>query len=195
MLAISGSMSASTNLQSLQRKINELRVETSDVKKFVPEAELYNVMSRATISKVVDEFVPFYHTEEVVEFITKDAPKTFSILVLINQVKYINYLIRDDQLQSRCIDNLLPFSKARLKEILGDDYVAEMFYEKQWEFTVPVFSGRIIPRTLERQAILPYLRDTPLASGGFSSVYLLDIHPSHRPKGYDSAALVSRSFM
>jgi hypothetical protein len=184
-------MNISSNIQLLQRRINEIRLENADTKRFVPEKELYDVMTRDVIAKVVVDFTPFDHTEEVVDFITKDARKVFGVLVLINYVGGINLFIRKDQLQTRHIDDLLPLAKTRLQEILNDSYIAELFYEKQWEFCVPVFSGRIIPRAFERQTILPYLTDSFLSAGGYGSVYKVEIHPSHRSQSFEATTVVS----
>ena len=148
-------------------------------------------MSRDIVTKVVDDFTPAYHTEEVVQFILQDARKVFGVLSLISQVGYINRFIRNDQYQARCIDDLLPFTKKRLQEILNDDYVAELFYEKQWEFSVPVFSGRIIPRVLERETILPFFADNHLAGGCHGSVQKIEIHPSYRPQRFETTKIVS----
>jgi hypothetical protein len=95
---------------------------------------------------------------------------------MINQVSCIKHFIQNDQMQSRRVDDLLPFTKTGLLAILGDNYAAELFHEKQWEFSVPAFSGHIIPRFLECETILPYLTDKYLTGGGFGSVYLVDIY-------------------
>ncbi|KAI9744317.1 MAG: hypothetical protein M1818_002469 [Claussenomyces sp. TS43310] len=180
-------MNISLNSQRLQRRINQIRVENADSKKFVPERELHDVMSREVVAEVVAEFIPSYHSEEVVDFIVHGARKVFGVLILINNIGHINHFIRNDQLQTRHIDYLLPFTKARLQEILDDEYVTDLFYEKQWEFSVPVFSGRIMPRALARQTILPYLSESYVAVGGYGSVRKICIHPSHRPQGFGDA--------
>ncbi|KAL1983890.1 hypothetical protein VTN96DRAFT_9814 [Rasamsonia emersonii] len=185
-------MNISSNLQRLQRRINEIRVENADSKRFVPERELYDVMTRDVIAKVVVDFTPFDHSEEVVDFIINGAQKVFGVLVLIGYVGYLEHFIRKDQLQARPVDDLLPLAKPVLQEILNDNYIAELFHEKQWEFCVPVFSGRIIPRAFERQTILPYLADSFLSAGGYGSVHKVEIHPSHRPQNFETTTVFVR---
>lgn len=184
-------MNIPVNTQLLQRQINEIRVENAEGKKFVPEKEFYDVMSRDVIAKIIADFFPVWHAEHLVNFIAKDARKIFGVLVLINYVGHINCFIRTDQFQMRHVDDLLPFSKATLRAILDDEYVAEMFYDEQWKFSVPVLSGRIIPRVLDRRTVLPYLTDLPLAAGAFGSVQKISIHPSHRPQAFEHDAVVS----
>lgn len=183
-------MYISPNTQLVQRRINDIRVENSESKRFIPEKELHNLMSRDVVASIVDDFIPAHYAEEVVNFVIKDARKVFGVLVLINYVGSINHFIAKDQFQTRCTDDLLPFTKKRLQDIVSDDYVADLFFEKQWEFSVPVFSGRIIPRILERQTILPFVNDTPEAVGGYGSVHKIEIHPSHRPQGLETTTMV-----
>lgn len=186
-------MNVSSTLQLLHRRINEIRVENADTKRFVPENELDNVMTRDVVAKLVGDFTPFDRTEEVVDFIIKGARKVFGILILINHVGGIHHFIHRDQLQTRRTDDLLPLPKAAIQEILNDNYLADLFHEKQWEFCAPVFSGRMIPRTFERQTILPYLADGFLSAGAFGSVHRIEIHPSHRPDGLCATSGVGTS--
>jgi hypothetical protein len=183
-------MNIPSSIQQLQRRIGEVRVENANVKKFVPESELYNIMSNDVVEAIVFDVIPSYYRHEVVGFIMKGACKVFGILVLINFAGHIKSFIKSDELQERHVDNLLPFPKPMLQGILQDEYIVSQFFEKQWEFSAPVFSGRIIPRALGRETILPYLEDTKLADGGNSAVYKIKIHQSHQPKGYDAEATV-----
>lgn len=184
-------MNISTDIDVLQRRINDIRVENSDSKRFVPESEFWSVMSEDIITRIIDSLFPAHFRNEIVQFVIKDARKVFGVLVMINRIGFISHFIRRDQLQTRCLDSLLPFAKTRLQEILNDDYVAELFYEKQWEFSIPVFSGRIIPRFLDRQTILPYISDNILAAGRYGTVHKIKIHPSHKPQSVEATTIVS----
>ncbi len=183
-------MSTVHAIERCQQRFNAIRKENHAVRKFIPEKEFRDVVSKELISSIVSTFVPHYNHDEVLEFVLEDAPKVFAILVLINHIDCIFRFIRQDQLQTRHVDSLLPFSEARLQEILADDYLAGLFHEKQWEFCAPVFSGRIIPRTLDRQTILPFLQETFLVAGRYGQVYKLDIHPSHRPPSFEGTVYV-----
>lgn len=187
-------MNVSRNCQLLQRQLERIRINNAAYKKFVPEKELHKLIGREIILKIVEEISQPHQVQELVDFILKGGQKVFGILVLISHVTYIKHFVRSDQLQMRPIDDLLPFKRSRLQEILDDDYASTLFFERQWEFSIPVFSGRIIPRILEGQTILPYLIDAPLTDGGFGSVYKIKIHPSHQPDGYEPIAMVNDAF-
>jgi hypothetical protein len=184
-------MNISPNCHLLQRQLEQIRINNADFKKFVPEKELHEVMARGIISKIVEEISLPCDVQEIVDFILEGAQKVFGVLVLTSHVAYIKDFVRNDQLQTRHIDDLLPFKKDQLQEILDDDYVATLFFDRQWEFSVPVFSGRIIPRVLESQTILPYLIDSPLTEGAYGSVYKIKIHTSHHSDNYGPTAMVS----
>ena len=182
-------------IERCQQRFNAIRRENHAVRKFIPEKEFRDVLSKELINSIISTFVPHYHHDEVLEFVLEDAPKVFGILVLINHVDCIYRFIRNDQLQTRHVDGLLPFSETRLQQILGDDYLAGLFHEKQWEFCAPVFSGRIIPRILDRQIILPFLQESFLTAGRYGQVYKLDIHPSHRPPSSDGTVYVRQMLL
>jgi hypothetical protein len=183
-------MSLSLELELLQRRINELRIENPNAQRFVPEDKLCDLLSRDTLVRVLGKLSPAYLSDEVVDFVLKRAPKVFAVLVLINQVGQINKFIQNDQFGTHRLDHQLPFTRSRLKEIFEDDYVGGLFHEKQWEFTAPTFSGEVTPRNLERWTVLPYLSEIHLTSGGFGSVYKVKIHPSYHPPTFQGTTEV-----
>ncbi|KIY00205.1 uncharacterized protein Z520_03890 [Fonsecaea multimorphosa CBS 102226] len=170
---------------AFQRRVNEIRVENSDGRKFVPEKEYFELLSRKTVEDIIRGDLPVYHLDEVVDFVIKDARKVFGILALIGAITHLDQFIRKDQYRNRPTDDLLPFAKDTLKGVLQDAYYVELFFEKQWEFCVPVISGRIMPRLLELHTILPYLEDTVMGSGSSGSVSMIKIHPSHQPQSFE----------
>lgn len=191
--AISDNMHTRPDSRSLEERINKIRVENSACKKFVPETELYEILSRESIAPLIGDFTPFHYAKEVVDFIVNNARKTFSILILINRIHYIGHFIKNDDFQARHIDDLLPFTKERLHHILEDDHMVEMFYERQWEFTAPMFLGQLVPRALSKYTILPFLAESHLAKGGYGSIYKTEIHPSHRPPNSTTTIVKSYS--
>lgn len=183
-------MATQSSAEAFQRRINEIRIENSEGRKFVPEKEFFELLSKEVVKDIVCRDSPFYHVDEVVDFVIKDARKVFGILHLIGAFTHLDRFIRNDQFRNQPTDDLLPLAKERLKEILDDHYVAELFFEKQWEFCVPVFSGRIMPRALERHTILPYLEVTVMDSGSFGVVSKIKIHPSHRSPSFSASTIV-----
>ncbi|KAL2821012.1 kinase-like domain-containing protein [Aspergillus cavernicola] len=179
-------MEPSPSLRHICHLLNARRVENVHCKKFIPEGALFEVLVEENIRQVLKGFVTSnYDVGALVDNISKSARKVFSILVLIDQVSHIMSFFHYDQLQNRCMDHLLPFERSKLRQILEDETVADLFYEKQWELCVPAFLGDIIPRNLDRHTIMPYLTETDIGSGGYGSVYKVEFHPSYRPKGFE----------
>ena len=183
-------MNRSSDCQYLQLQLNRIRVGNANSQKFVPENELRAVMVRDLIMPIVKGILPSHRAEERVTSIIEGAQKVFGILVLIDKTAYIDNFIWKDRFQPRHIDHLLPFGSDQLRAIINEDDVTDLFLEKQWEFCAPIFSGRIIPRTLEDHTILPFLTDDHLTEGGYGSVYKIRIHLSHQPRAFDQNALV-----
>lgn len=185
-------MSVPTRLDGLRRRIRELRIKSASSRRFIPEGTLTTSITRDEIRHVVAGFIsPPEKVIEVVEYIITQALKVFSILAMSHHVNCIECFIHQDQLQPRRLDDLLPFSKETLHQILDDAAIEADFYETQWEFTSPVFSGKITIRALDRQTILPYLYDAKFAAGAYRSAHKIGIHPYHRPRGYERLIEVS----
>ena len=183
-------MDAQSSATAFQIRINKIRVENSDGRRFVPDKEFFDLLSKEVVKDIVRKDSPFYHVDEVVDFVVKDARKVFGILLLIGAINHLDHFIRNDQFRNRPTDDLLPVPVDRLKDILDDPYIAEQFFEKQWEFCVPVFSGGIMPRALDLHTILPYLEDIAIDSGSFGIVSRITIHPSHRSQSFGVSATV-----
>ena len=177
-------MAVSADVAELRRQILTSRVTNCEFKHFVPEERLSTVVTEERVSKIVSRIFPFESSDKVLNFVINGAQKIFSILVLIDHVSHISHFITGDQMQRRPVDNLLPLHMNALRNTLDDKVAAAQFYEKQWEFCAPFFPKEIMPRALEVPTILPYLSDSPLASGGYGIVHVISIHQSHRPDGY-----------
>ena len=177
-------MSISSDVAQFRRQILTLRVKNVEFKHFVPEERLASVVTKERVAQIVSQLVPLESKDEVISFIINGARKVFSILILIDYVSHISRFIARDQMQRRPIDNLLPLHTIALRNTLDDEIVVTQFYEKQWEFCAPVFSREIMPRALEVPTVLPYLSDSPLASGAYGIVRKIIIHHCHRPDEY-----------
>ncbi len=177
-------MSLTLELEHLKRRVNEIRAENWNGQWFVPKDQLCDIITQESIVKALGIVRPAYLTEEMVDFIVKRATKVFAILLFTDHVDEIKRFIQNDQFGTHCKDHQLPFTVSRLNEILDDEYRAKLFHEKQWEFTAPIISGRVMPRTLEKWTVLPYLSERHLATGGFGSVYKVKIHPTYHPPAF-----------
>lgn len=112
--------------------------------------------------------------------IVKGAFKVLSVLAVIRQVRYISNFIKNDQLQHEPsqLDHKIPFHLGALKAILPEPMAVE-FDEWQWEFAAPVFPKRVIPRSLQPDIVLPFLKDTRIGGGGFGAIYEITFHDMH----------------
>jgi hypothetical protein len=76
------------------------------------------------------------------------------------------------------IDHHLPFEFTKLEKLLGL-LVAEEFYDKQWEFTAPSFSGSVIPRKLPNEFVLPFVSDEWVGES-FGAVHRIQVERSYQ---------------
>ena len=87
--------------------------------------------------------------------------------------------MKNEQLQKVGIDSKLPYSsRADLEKILPKIDAVD-FFERQWEFTAPVFRRRSGHRCLYERTIFPFLESQILGEGSYGNVYKETLHASH----------------
>lgn len=128
---------------------------------------------------VRDAGIKAYDVGEITKEIMKGARKIFAILLVIRQPQSILSFVQDDQFQS-WLDHKLPFTLDKLQELLSSASLGQEFYEKQWEFTSPVFTKRLLPRVLEDDIILPFVEDKEEDEGGFGVVHTIKVELHHQ---------------
>jgi hypothetical protein len=107
----------------------------------------------------------------------------FSILVLIGHPTYITQFIERDQLQQDQLDHKLPFDLEKLTKMMKKVH-ADLFHERQWEFTAPVLEPFVLRRYLADDIILPFIgQPKSIGRGGFGDVYQVYIDPDHQRFG------------
>ena len=120
---------------------------------------------------------------ETLDLIARGGKKTFAILVSIYRIERIVDFIEIDQLQECNIDAKLPYgSRTDLERILPEADAAE-FYEKQWEFTAPIFKRRAGHRCLHERTVFPFLESSVQGEGNFGYVWKIEVHPCHTLAG------------
>ncbi|KAK0992279.1 hypothetical protein LTS01_007969 [Friedmanniomyces endolithicus] len=179
----------------LRRRIHEVRVENADVRMFVPENSLVDVVTPETVRPIISARFPLENAQEITTTVLHGGRKIFSILVMLDQVGRIEHFIKRDQLQARHIDSLLPVTKFDLRTTLKDDYFADQFYLSQWEFCAPVFTRKTIPRIFDRHVVLPFIRKEWVAAGAYGAVYRIEIHPDHRSVSGDATTETLRKYL
>ncbi|KAL8717253.1 MAG: hypothetical protein Q9225_005485 [Loekoesia sp. 1 TL-2023] len=137
-------------------------------------------MTTATIKAALRESGAQLHREpENIESIRQGGRKTFAILVSIYKADRIVNFIENEQLQKAGLDSKLPYSsRADLERILPKIGAAD-FFEKQWEFTAPVFRRRAGHRCLYERTVFPFLESDIHGEGSFGNVYKDKLHGSH----------------
>lgn len=168
-------------MESLREEILSLRCESSDHRShFVPEETLEKIITTATITAALSDSKAQLHREpENIELIRQGGKKTFAILVSIYKADRIVNFIEDGQLQKAGIDSKLPYSSSAVLERTLPKVVSVDFFEKQWEFTAPVFRPRAGHRFLYERTIFPFLESKIHGEGSFGNVYKEKLHYSH----------------
>ncbi|KAL9579125.1 MAG: hypothetical protein Q9212_005287 [Teloschistes hypoglaucus] len=169
-------------MESLRATIElSLRCESSDPRSsFVPEGSLDKFITTAAIKAALREAGAHLHREpENIELIRQGGKKTFAILVSMYKADLIVNFIENQQLQESGIDSKLPYgNKSDLERILPK-IAAVDFFEKQWDYTVPIFRRRAGHRCLYDQTIFPFLESTLHGKGSFGDIYREQLHGSH----------------
>lgn len=167
-------------MDELQRAVRKLRTPNfQTIPKFVPQESLYKLITEDAVKRVLGSSIAKQHLQETVEAIVPGTRKIFAILVLSGTPDLITRFIEDDQLQQTNLDHRLPYSLDQLRKILPQDDAVDCFYERQWEFTAPIFSGKLISRYLDDQTILPFIHCKKIGHGGFGIVYELTLHQDY----------------
>ena len=150
-------------------------------KSFVPHQKLFDLLDRDVIQSVLQEgeVVPWYNLDSIVDRIYSGARRIFAILVVLKgQEREILRFLEHESFQNSPPDHRLPFSESELKRI-APEIVIE-FYEKQWEFTAPVFVRSVDHRHLQASIVLPFLEDKKIGEGGFGEVFKITLDPTHQ---------------
>lgn len=166
----------------LRDRIVSLRRETSDHRlSFVPEGTLEKIVTTEAIqAELRRSRAPLQEEPEIIKLIKQGGIKTFAILVCIYRTDRITNFIENEQLQKVGIDSKLPYiSRTELERLGLPEVDATDFFEKQWEFTAPVFRRCAGHRWLYKKIIFPFLESDDLSEGGFGTVYKVKLHESH----------------
>jgi hypothetical protein len=177
-------------MTSLRAKIQGLRCPVAgEAKFFVPHKKLYELLTRSVIFEVVSKskITEWFNLDQVTDKIYSGARRIFAILVVLNgQEKNIVRFIEYDHFQVSPLDHKLPFSRDDLEKRVPD--IAIDFYEKQWEFSAPIFVRGVQHRALDVFTALPFVENTKIVNGGFGEVFKVTLHHGHQ-----NLSLISRA--
>jgi hypothetical protein len=181
--------------------MDELRLKIHDLRKFrsqegpytllpfVPEAGLFSLLSRGTISNALADSkfrLESHQREPTANEVVDGARKIFAILVELRL---------EDKLK-KCLEKCLTDSTLPVVEEkrLGDIFPESVahFERLQWEY-IPLKFRQGAHKDLEPGRILPYVKNTKKSSGGFSTIFNITIHPSYQDWYHLSRASVSHT--
>ena len=181
----------------LQQQIDALRCKMDGRSKFfVPHQSLYNLLTRSVVLKSIQDCggVPWYSVERTVDKIMAGARRIFAILVMLHrEEKHILSFIEHDHFQGSPLDSKLPLSRTVLDAIVP--HIASAFFERQWEFSAPVFSKDVDHRFLDDFAVLPFVKDRRIDEGGFGTIFEIALHPDHQVLPLVSETMVILQFV
>jgi hypothetical protein len=167
-------------MERLKQQVKKLYcINHPNQERFIPHESLYQLLTKDAIENaLLEDNIEEEILHETASEVAFRARKIFSILLFNNEVPLIRRFIETDELQPGDLDPKLPFELEHLKKILPEQ-AAEDFFHNQWEFAVPVFSGKVITRALHPKTRLPFIRSFKRGKGAFGTVYSIDVHPQH----------------
>lgn len=167
-------------MEDLKNRIKKLYCRNHPgQERFIPHDSLYNLLTNDVIRDAfLQENMEVEHLDELAHEVASRARKIFSILLFINEVPLMRSFFKADQLQSGDLDSKLPFELDHLNKFLPGQE-SEDFFDNQWEFAVPVFSGKVITRALHPKTRLPFLNQAKKGNGAFGMVFGVEVQPEH----------------
>jgi hypothetical protein len=168
----------SNSLEQLRKLILSQKKEAVSQRPrlFLPENSLDQILQQANILETLRD--PSFHVrhhklENTVDFVSKDGRKIFAILIELGLEHALTRFIEHE-----ILDSALPLSEQELEPILESH--SGRFIQCQWDYLAHRFSKRAYHRKLSAECILPYVDQTKIGDGGFSTVYDVLVHPAHQ---------------
>jgi hypothetical protein len=175
------------SMEELLKSIESIRYANVNFegRYFVPEAALFDVVSEPAIKLSLTSLgIPEHEIGWLVEGILQGARKCYAILILIRRGEAISGFFRRDSLQRSCPDDRLPYTSESLQQILeveASSLTIKRFLETQREFAIPILYQHLIFRELDKEVILPFLREKLVGSGSMGTAWEVELHPQcHR---------------
>jgi len=183
---------APNQVRGLYDTIFEKLVRSEFSKKdFLPQDDFEMIITKSTIKEELEEALGTFDSS-LVEYIAKNARKTFATLVIQDKVSKAANLEK-----AKFNDDYLPISneKSRLTSLngLSKDRHAwkwfkswrtqerDDFCEKQWTFLSPIFESNSMMEVLHQDCRLPFIACESQGEGGsFSLLHKAIIHHAHQ---------------
>lgn len=170
-------MSALEKLRDLLLR-NKVQAIDQGQQKFLPEGSLDQIFREIDLTDILCSTsfqVKSHKLDYVAHVVSTEGRKLLAILA---DLKLEHALLRF--VEYGILDRILPIvEKKRLESIL-DPHERDEFMRRQWEFLAHTFSKRIYSQRLGPEHILPFVGQTKIGGGSFSTVYEVLIHPRHQ---------------
>lgn len=168
-------------MEELETSLYTIRRKNAENHYFTPSYLVLDIMKPELVSKALcSSGLDRHLIKDVVEVIQNGAWNVFAILILLRKPEMILRFIHNDRLQLSHIDDRLPFDLKDLESLLQNTLITQKFYDAQWEFTAPFFSGSVFTRSLPKEFVLPFLKDEPEGEGSFGNVYKVQLERSYQ---------------
>ena len=146
--------------------------------RFLPEGSLDQILQEIDLSDLLCSSpfrVDHHKVDSVVETVFTEGRKVFAILVDIKLeyalMRFIEYGL---------LDRILPIVEEKKLDSVLHPHERDEFMQRQWEYFAHKFSKRMYSQRLSREHILPYVDQTEIGGGSFSTVYDVLVHPAHQ---------------
>ena len=107
-------------MSTLEEQIDNLRLQDSEYKKFVPYTSLSELLTEDVIRTTVrSSDIEVFVLEDVIKRVYHGGKRIFAILIAMDQIELIVNFIKHDDFQNVDLDNKLPIGKADLEKIFG----------------------------------------------------------------------------
>ncbi|CZR68797.1 uncharacterized protein PAC_18697 [Phialocephala subalpina] len=174
-------------MDELRDSIKAIRFKNQnhEGRRFIPEATLFSVVTELPIQNALRNLgVPTQEIGPLSARILQGARKCFACLLLTGHGKAISGFFRHDSLQQARPDDRLPYTSEAVEQIFKNyatPLAVKEFLEKQWEFAIPIMHQDLLDRELDKQVILPFLKEEEAGQGSMGKVWKVKLHPQcHR---------------
>ncbi|KAH8647683.1 hypothetical protein BX600DRAFT_518111 [Xylariales sp. PMI_506] len=170
------------------RCVKSLFPQNEKPHKFLPENEITDLVKKDAIK---EELSRSSHppTDELIEFVYKQARKLFLIVLQIEAPPqetmrfFSDHNISDNDLPILGLDvdedPPVPHPFCTRKKLWGARRLSS-FSDEQWKFLAPVFSNKTFTYKLQPEHIWPFTWvDNTIREGAFSKVFQVEIHAAH----------------
>ena len=155
----------------------KIKADGQGQRQFLPNGSLDQILHETCILEILHDSsfrIDPHKLDSTVEIVSKEGRKVFAILVELRLEHALAGFIEND-----ILDKALPAQESKLAAVLEFDR-RRNFLQRQWEYLAYNFTGDMYQRALEAEMIIPYLKQTEIGGGGFSTVYDVLVHPAHQ---------------